>query len=88
LPEHLEVVEEHLEPADKTGSHCGRERCLVREECSERLGLILAKLIRRRTLRPVYACTACKDQSPVQAPVPLRVIEKGLCGPGLASWPV
>jgi hypothetical protein len=34
LPEHLEVVEERLEPADKTCSHCGREQCLVREESS------------------------------------------------------
>lgn len=85
LPEHLEVVEERLEPADKTCSHCGRERCLVREECSERLDLIPAKLIRRRTVRPVYACNSCKDRGPVQAPMPLQVIEKGLCGPGLLA---
>lgn len=85
LPEHLEVVEERLEPADKTCSHCGRERCLVREECSERLDLIPAKLIRRRTVRPVYACNSCKDQGPVQAPMPAQVIEKGLCGPGLLA---
>ena len=66
LPEHLEVVEERLEPADKTCAHCGREQCIIREESSERLDLIPARLIRRRTVRPVYACTACKDQSPLQ----------------------
>ena len=82
LPEHLEVVEERLEPADKTCTHCGREQCLIREESSERLDLIPARLIRRRTVRPVYACTACKDQSPVQVPMPPQVIEKGICGPG------
>lgn len=85
LPEHLEVVEERLEPADRNCSHCGRERCLVREECSERLDLIPAKLIRRRTVRPVYACNSCKDLGPVQAPMPPQVIEKGLCGPGLLA---
>jgi transposase len=85
LPEHLEVVEERLEPADKTCSHCGREQCLVREESSERLDLIPARLIRRRTVRPVYACTACKDQSPVQVPMPPQVIHKGICGPGLLA---
>ena len=53
LPEHLEVVEERLEPADKTCTHCGREQCLIREESSERLDLIPARLIRRRTVRPV-----------------------------------
>ena len=75
LLEHLEVVEERLEPADKTCTHCGREQCLIREESSERLDLIPARLIRRRTVRPVYSCTACKDQSPVQVPMPPQVIE-------------
>jgi transposase len=85
LPEHLEVVEERLEPADTTCSHCGREQCLIREESSERLDLIPARLIRRRTVRPVYACNACKDQSPVQVPMPPQVIDKGICGPGLLA---
>jgi transposase len=85
LPDHLEVVEERLEPADKTCSHCGREQCLVREESSERLDLIPARLIRRRTVRPVYACSTCKDQSPVQVPMPPQVIDKGICGPGLLA---
>jgi transposase len=76
LPDHLEVVEERLEPADKTCSHCGREQCLVREESSERLDLIPARLIRRRTVRPVYACSASKDQNPVQVPMPPQVIDK------------
>jgi len=31
LPEHLEVVEERLAPADKTCTHCGREQCLARQ---------------------------------------------------------
>ena len=85
LPEHLEVVEERLEPSDKTCSHCGREQCLIREEASERLDLIPARLIRRRTVRPVYACSACKDQSPVQVPMPPQIIDKGICGAGLLA---
>ena len=86
LPEHLEVVEERLEPAHKTCSHCGREQCLVREESSERLDLIPARLIRRRTVRPVYTCSACKDQSPAQVPMPTQVIDRGICGPVLHGW--
>jgi hypothetical protein len=36
LPERLEVVEERLEPADKTCSHCGREQMPSRlGSCSE-----------------------------------------------------
>ncbi len=44
-----------------------------------------SRLTRRRTVRPVYACSACKDQSPVQAPMPPQVIDKGICGPGLLA---
>ncbi len=69
-PENIQVVEERLEPADKTCHRCGKDRCLIREEASERLDLIPAQLIRRRTLRPVYGCNCGKDQSPVPAPMP------------------
>ena len=78
LPEHLEVVEERIEPAEILCPECGSERCVIREECSERLDLIPARLI-----RPVLACRQCKEVAPVQAPMPPQVIEKGLCGPGL-----
>ena len=84
-PENIQVVEERLEPVDKTCHRCGKDRCLIREEASERLDLIPAQLIRRRTLRPVYGCNCGKDQSPVQAPMPTQVIEKGLCDPGLLT---
>lgn len=83
LPEHLEVVEERIEPKEVLCPQCGSERCVIREECSERLDLIPARLIRRRTIRPVLACSRCKEVAPVQAPMPPQVIEKGLCGPGL-----
>ena len=85
LPEHLELVEERLELADKTCSHCGREQCLIREESSERLNLIPSPLIRRRTVRPVYACGSCKDKSPVQVPIPPQVIDKETCSPVLLA---
>ncbi len=60
-PENIQVVEERLEPADKTCHRCGKDRCLIREETSERLDLIPAQLIRRRTLRPIYVCNCGKD---------------------------
>ena len=84
LPEHLEVVTERLEPQEKLCPHCGQERCVIREECSERLDLIPARLIRRRTVRPVLACGRCKD-GVVQAPMPAQVVDKGICGPGLLA---
>ena len=84
-PENIQVVEERLEPAEKTCHRYGQDRCLIREEASERLDLIPAQLIRRRTLRPVYGCNCGKDQSPGQTPMPPQVIEKGLYGPGLLT---
>ncbi len=77
-----------LEPADKICSHCGCQQCLVREESSERLDLIPARLIRRRTVCPVYACSDCKDQSPVQVPMPPQVIDRAGAAfvKGLAFW--
>ena len=41
--------------------------------------------IRLRMVRPVYACRACKDQNPVQVPMPQQVTEKGIWGPGLQA---
>ena len=64
-PENIQVVEERLGPADKTCHRCGQDRCLIREEASERLDLIPAQLIRRRTLRLVYGYNCGKDQSQV-----------------------
>ncbi len=61
-PENIQVVEERLEPADKTCHRCGQDRCLIREEASERLDLIPAQLIRRRTLRPIYGCSRTNSQ--------------------------
>ena len=84
LPEHLEVAVERLEPQEKLCPHCGQERCVIREECSERLDLIPARLIRRRTIRPVLACGRCKD-GVVQAAMPAQVVDKWLCGPGLLA---
>ena len=59
--ENIQVVEERLGPADKTCHRCGKDRCLIREETSERLDLIPAQLIRRRTLRPIYVYNCGMD---------------------------
>ena len=83
LAEHLEVVEERIEPTEILCPECGSERCVIREECSERLDLIPARLIRRRTIRPVLACSRCKEVARVQSPMPPQAIEKGSCAPGL-----
>jgi hypothetical protein len=78
------VVVPHIEKrvAKKTARRPLPEHLEVGEE---RVDLIPARLIRRWTVRPVYACSACKDHSPVQAPMSPQVIAKGICGPGLLA---
>ncbi|MGH9469941.1 MAG: IS66 family transposase zinc-finger binding domain-containing protein [Terriglobia bacterium] len=58
LPPALETETVTLEPPPeaKLCPHCGSEKKRIGEEVSEEIDLIPAKLIRRRTVRPKYAC--------------------------------
>lgn len=80
----LEVVEERLEPEEKLCPHCGRERCVIREDSSEKYDFIPARLICRRTIRPVLACSSCKE-GVVQAPMPASIAPKRMCSEGLIA---
>ena len=80
----LEVVEERLEPEAKTCPHCGQERCVIREDTSEKYDFIPARLICRRTIRPVLACSSCKD-GVVQAPMPASIAPRRMCSEGLIA---
>ena len=80
----LEVVEERLEPEAKVCPHCGQERCVIREDTSEKYDFIPARLICRRTIRPVLACSSCKD-GVVQAPMPASIAPKRMCSEGLIA---
>jgi transposase len=84
LPDHLETVTVTIEPEEKICPCCGKPLERIGEEVSEEIDLIPAKLIRRRTLRPKYACR-CGEAGVHIAPLPPRLIPQSRLGLGLAT---
>ena len=77
LPEHLERIEQVIEP-ESTLCPCGcGEMVKIGEDRTERLDIVPAQLRVIVTVRPKYACRAC-EQGVVQSPAPARLIEGGL----------
>ena len=85
VPPVVEIETVTLEPApeEKLCLHCGRPKQRIGEEVTEETDLIPAKLIRRRTVRPKYACR-CGEAGVVIAPLPPRLIPQSKLGLGLA----
>ena len=77
LPEHLERIEQVVEP-DSLICPCGcGQMHKIGEDRSERLDIVPAKLRVIVTVRPKYACRHCTD-GVIQAPAPARLIERAL----------
>ena len=85
VPPVVETETVTLEPAaeEKLCPQCGRQKQRIGEEVSEETDLIPAKLIRRRTVRPKYACR-CGEAGVSIAPLPPRLIPQSKLGLGLA----
>ena len=77
LPEHLERIEQVIEP-ENTLCPCGcGEMVRIGEDRSERLDIVPAQLRVIVTVRPKYACRSC-EQGVTQAPAPAHLIEGAL----------
>ena len=77
LPEHLERIEQVVEP-ESTLCPCGcGEMVKIGEDRTERLDIVPAQLRVIVTVRPKYACRTC-EQGVTQALAPARLIEGGL----------
>lgn len=90
LPAHLETETITLEPEGITLEpepsacpRCAKVPRRIGEEITEEIDLIPAKLIRRRIVRPKYAC-GCDEGSVTIAPLPPRLIPQSRLGLGLA----
>ena len=83
LPAVLETQTVTLEPPRTLCPHCGSPPQKIGEEISDEIDLIPAKLIRRRTVRPKYACR-CGEAGVTIAPLPPRLIPQSQLGLGLA----
>jgi transposase len=82
LPEHLETETVTIEPEVTLCPCCGKPLQKIGEEVSEEIDMIPAKLIRRRTVRPKYACP-CGEAGVHIAPMPPRLIPQSRLGLGL-----
>lgn len=80
----LETITERLEPAEKVCPHCGKDKCEIGCERSERFEYIPAKIIRHEIVRPKLACP-CGEGTVAIAPLPPTPVEKGYPGPGLIA---
>ena len=80
----VETIVTRIEPEEKACPHCGREKCEIGCERSERFEYIPARLIREVTERPKLACP-CGEGKVSIAPLPPAPIEKGQPGPGLLA---
>jgi transposase len=85
LPIHLETETVVLEPELTRCNCCGEMPHRIGEEVTEEVDMVPAKLIRRRTVRPKYAC-GCGDAGVAIASLPPRLIPQSKLGLGLAVY--
>jgi transposase len=83
LPVAIDTETITLEPEATTCPCCGEPLRRIGEEVTEETDLIPAKLIRRRIVRPKYACR-CGEAGVAIAPLPPRLIPQSTLGLGLA----
>ena len=80
LPADLARVEQIIAcpPAQCVCAQCGKETVVIGYESAEQLDVEPAKYFVRVTKREKRACKACEEQGVQCAPLPVRIIEKGL----------
>ena len=83
IPENLPVVEEIIEPEPALAAP--KEWRLIGQEVSEQLDYEPARFLRRRLVRRKYVHTTDPDRAPIIAPLPEKLQERGLAGPGLLA---
>lgn len=83
-PRIVETVVQRLEPTEKVCPYCGKDKCEIGCEQSERFEYIPAKIIRQIIQRPKLACV-CGEAGVSIAPLPPTPIEKGMAGAGLLA---
>src|ERR1043165_234837 len=83
LPDHLPVIEEVIEP-EPVKAQPEQWRC-IGEEVSEQLDYEPGRFLRRRTVRRKYVHRTEVDTTPVIAPLPDCLQERGLAAPGLLA---
>jgi len=81
----LETITQRLEPKEKVCPHCGKEKCEIGHERSERYEYVPAKIVRHEIIRPKLACP-CGQAGVSIAPLPPTVVAQGQPGAGLLAY--
>lgn len=80
----IETVTERLEPAEKVCPHCGKPKCEIGGEKSERFEYVPAKVIRHEIVRSKLACP-CGAGTVSIAALPPSLIPQGKAGASLVA---
>jgi transposase len=80
----LETVTERIEPKEKVCPHCGKDKCEIGHEKSERYEYVPAKIVRHEIIRPKLACPCGKAGVSI-APLPPMVVAQGQPGASLVA---
>ena len=83
LPENLPVVEEVIDP-QPVKEQPQAWRC-IGQEVSEQLDYEPARFLRRRTIRRKYVHRTRREQAPLVAALPERLLDRSLPAPGLLA---
>lgn len=80
----VETVSERIEPQEKVCPHCGKEKCEIGCEKSERFEYIPAKVVRHEIIRPKLACK-CGQAGVSIAPLPPTLVAQGSADSSLVA---
>lgn len=83
VPENLPVVEQVIEPQEVMEQP--EQWRLIGQEVSEQLDYEPARFLRRRIIRKKYVHVSDPDRAPILAPLPEKLLERGVAGPGLLA---
>ena len=83
LPENLPRVEKVIGCQEQTCKRCGRETSIIGYDESEHLDVEPARYFVRVTKREKRACRGCEQGNVTTAPLPPRIIEKGVASDGV-----
>ncbi len=83
VPENLPVIEQVIEPQEVV-EQPDRWR-LIGQEVSEQLDYEPARFLCRRIIRKKYVHVSDPDRAPILAPLPEKLRERGVAGPGLLA---
>ena len=83
IPDNLPVIEEVIDP--KEALEAPSEWRCIGQEVSEQLDYEPARFLRRRIVRRKYVHTTDPDRPPIIAPLPQKLQDRSVAGPGLLA---